>query len=80
MLHDVSNDFKTYPFAIVNQLQNIEEMESEKVDYIRELVAEPLQKRDGLDNDHAIPQLCDFSQATMKDQVVDRQLDIIMAL
>ena len=64
LLSDVSNDFKTYHYAIVDQLQNDEEAVSEQevlddhelkvmelIDHIGELIEEPSQTKIGSRND-----------------------------
>ena len=64
----MSNDFKTYHFAIVDQLKNDEEAEEEQrvlddhqlkvmelIDRIGELIEEPMQTKDGSDNDYVLP-------------------------
>ena len=91
MLSDVSNDFKSYHFAIVDQLNNDEEAVSkqqvlddhelkvmELIDHFGELIGEPSQTSDGSDNDRVmIPQSSELNQATIKGRTVDRQVDII---
>ena len=87
LLGDVSNDFKEYRFAIVDQLENDEDAETEQetldqhelkvmelVDRIAELVGEPSQTKEGSDK-VTNPGVAD--EVTMKDQVIDRQLDIM---
>ena len=74
----------------MDQLENDEDEEEEQetlnwhelnvmelIDCIGKLVAEPSQTKNGLHNDHATPQSSDLAQATMKGQIVHRQLDII---
>ena len=87
MLGDVSNDFKEYRFAIVDQLENDEDTETEQetldqhelkvmelVDRIAELVGEPSQTKEGSDK-VTNPGVAD--EVTMKDQVIDWQLDVM---
>ena len=87
LLGDVSNDFKTYHFQIVDQLENDEDAEAEQetldqhelkvmelIDRIAELVGEPSQTKEGSET---VKNPGDADEATMKGQVVDRQLDIL---
>ena len=84
---DVSNDIKEFHFAIVDQLENGEDAETEQetldqhelkvielVDCIAELVEEPSRAKKCSDK---VMNPGDADEATMKGQVIDRQLDIL---
>ena len=83
----MSNDFKTYHFAIVDQLENDEDAEVEQktldqhelkvmelIDSILELLWEPSQTKRDSDK---VEKPDNHARATIKGKIVDRQLDII---
>ena len=85
----MSNDFKTYHFAIVDQLENDQDTEAEQeildeheiqlmelIDRIGELIGETSQKKTDSDSDIATSQPSNLAQAMLKDRIVDRQLDL----
>ena len=87
LLDDVKNDFKEYHFAIIDQLENDEDEETEQdtldqhelkvmelVDSTAELVGEPSQTKEGSDK---VMNPGDADEATMKRLVIDRRLDIL---
>ena len=90
LLSDVSNDFKTYHFAIVDQLEEEEDEDAEQlildqhetkvmemIDRIVELVGEPSQKKKDADSESETPKSSDPPPTITKDRMVDRQLDIL---
>ena len=91
LLGDVSNDFKTYHFAIVDQLENDEDAEAEQetldqhelkvmglIDRIAELIGEPLQAVPGSNDDLlADPQPSIPALVSTNDRLVDRHLDLL---
>ena len=85
----MSNDFKEYHFATirVDQLESDEDAKAEQetldqpelkvmelIDCVAELVGEPSQTKEGSDT---VKNPGDANKATMKGQVIDRQLDIL---
>ena len=90
LLSDLSNNFKTYHFTVVNQLQDNEEVVSEQevlddhglkvmklVDCIGELIGEPSQTKTVSGTDLLVnPQPSVSSPASKNNCLIHRQLDL----
>ena len=90
LLGDVSNDFKAYHFAIMDHIESDQDAEAEQetldqhetkvmelIDRIGELIKEPSEEKKDSDGEFSTPRSSEPPLNVVKDQIVDRQLDVI---
>ena len=91
LLGNVSNDFKMYHYAIVDQLEGDAEEAAEQeildqhetkvmeiIDRIGELIGEPEEEeKESTDSEYATPKSIEPTPTIMQDRIVDRQLDTL---